>query len=213
MSLIKSVIFDMDGVLLDAREWHYESLNRALELFGETISRVEHETFFDGLPTKHKLKELSKMGRVNESLHSVISEMKQSFTQEMIIKECRPNFEHEFALSRLKNDGYSLAVASNSITSTIREMMVKAGLIEYLEFFVSNEDVVNAKPDPEIYLQAIRRLELNPEQCLILEDNDHGYEAAIKSGAHVMRVKNPSCVVYENIKTEIGLIENLESKI
>ena len=52
---IKAVIFDMDGVLIDAKDWHYEALNKALRLFGLEITRSEHETTYDGLPTKDKL--------------------------------------------------------------------------------------------------------------------------------------------------------------
>src|SRR2546422_8444783 len=54
-SMIKAVLFDMDGVLIDAKEWHYESLNRALDLFGMAIDRDAHLATFDGLPTRRKL--------------------------------------------------------------------------------------------------------------------------------------------------------------
>jgi beta-phosphoglucomutase len=53
--MIKAVVFDMDGVLIEAKDWHYEALNRALKLFGYEISRYEHLTTFDGLPTRRKL--------------------------------------------------------------------------------------------------------------------------------------------------------------
>ena len=53
--MIKAVIFDMDGVLIDAKEWHYEALNNALKLFGYKISRHDHLVTFDGLPTRAKL--------------------------------------------------------------------------------------------------------------------------------------------------------------
>lgn len=59
---IKAIFFDMDGVLIDAKEWHYEALNRALELFGMPISQVDHLTTFDGLPTRKKLEMLT-LGR------------------------------------------------------------------------------------------------------------------------------------------------------
>jgi beta-phosphoglucomutase-like phosphatase (HAD superfamily) len=57
---ITAVVFDMDGVLIDAREWHYEALNRALGHFGYTISRFDHLVTYDGLPTRHKLEMLSR---------------------------------------------------------------------------------------------------------------------------------------------------------
>ena len=67
--MIKAVIFDMDGVLIDAREWHYEALNRALRLFGMEISRTDHLTTFDGLPTRRKLEMLSSTNGLPVELH------------------------------------------------------------------------------------------------------------------------------------------------
>ncbi len=106
MTRIRSIIFDMDGVLIDAREWHYEALNRALGLFGMEISRYDHLTTFDGLPTRKKLQLLSLERGLSPRLHEFINEMKQRYTMELAAARCRPTFCHEFALSRLKRDGY-----------------------------------------------------------------------------------------------------------
>ena len=76
MTTIKAVLFDMDGVLVEAKEWHYEALNRALDLFGMAISRVDHETTFDGLPTSRKLEMLSVERGLPRELHSFLNEMK-----------------------------------------------------------------------------------------------------------------------------------------
>ena len=67
--MIKAVVFDMDGVLIDAREWHYVALNRALALFGMEISRADHLTTFDGLPTRRKLEILSTTENLPRELH------------------------------------------------------------------------------------------------------------------------------------------------
>ena len=74
---IKAILFDMDGVLIDAKDWHYEALNKALGLFGMEISRYDHLHSFDGLPTKEKLRMLSEEFYLPESLHSFINQMKQ----------------------------------------------------------------------------------------------------------------------------------------
>lgn len=125
--MIKAVIFDMDGVLIEAKEWHYEALNRALQLFGyEKINRVDHLTTYDGLPTKRKLEMLSLQTDLPQTLHSFVNEMKQQYTTEIVHALCKPRFVHEFALSKLKAQGYKLAVASNSIRHTVELMMDKA---------------------------------------------------------------------------------------
>lgn len=207
MNKIKAVIFDMDGVLIDAKDWHYEALNRALAIFGMSISRYDHLVTYDGLPTREKLKMLSRDRGFPEELHSFINDLKQQYTMELIFSCCKPIFCHQFALSKLKNEGYKLAVCSNSIKQTIQMMMEKAGLIEYLDFFLSNQDVVHAKPDPEIYNIAISRLNLQPSECLILEDNEYGIAAAKASGAHVMIIKTVYDVNYPAIKSQIQQAE------
>jgi HAD superfamily hydrolase (TIGR01509 family) len=106
-------------------------------------------------------------------------------------------------LSKLKNDGYRLAVCSNSIRKTIEVMMEKSSLISYLEFFLSNQDVVKGKPDPEMYIKAIKLLKLKPPECLVVEDNENGVKAAKASGAHVLRVNNIHDVTYQAITQKI----------
>ena len=112
---IKAVIFDMDGVLIDARDWHYESLNKALDLFGTEITRYDHLVTFDGLPTKKKLEMLSLEGGLPVKLHDFINDLKQEYTWEIVYTTCKPIFQHRYALSKLKNDGYFLAVCSISV--------------------------------------------------------------------------------------------------
>ena len=207
MRKIKAILFDMDGVLIDAKDWHFEALNKALRLFGHEISRYDHLHSFDGLPTRNKLRMLSEEAYLPESLHGFINDMKQQYTREIIEMKCKPVFQHEYALSKLRNQGYKIAVCSNSIRSTIENMMQKASLLQYLDLIMSNEDVQKAKPDPEIYVTAMQRLRLAPQECLVLEDNKNGIKAAVDSGAHLLRVNDIYDVNYLNIKARIDEIE------
>lgn len=200
MSKIKAILFDMDGVLIEAKDWHYEALNKALGLFGMEISRYDHLTTFDGLPTRVKLKMVSKRYFLPESLHSFINQVKQSYTVELIHERCHPLFHHEYALSKLHQEGYKIAVCSNSIRKTIELMMDKAELTPYLDLIVSNEDVTKAKPDPEMYQTAIRKFDLQPEECIVVEDNPNGIQAGKASGASVLEVATVYDVTYDNIK-------------
>lgn len=198
----------MDGVLIDARDWHYESLNKALGLFGAEISRYDHLVTFDGLPTKKKLEMLSLEAGFPRQLHSFVNELKQQYTMDIVHSKCKPVFQHQYALSKLMSQGYKLSVCSNSIRKTVELMMEKASLLEYLEFFLSNQDVKHGKPNPEIYNMAIKRLGLSPAECLIIEDNENGVKAAVESGAHLMKVENTDDVHYYNIIKRITDINN-----
>ena len=207
MSKIKAVIFDMDGLLIDAKDWHYEALNRSLALFGFSISRYDHLVTFDGLPTSRKLEMLSVERGLPKSLHPFINEMKQRYTMEYVYTRCKPRFVHQYALSKLKSEGIRLALASNSIRNTVDMMMEKADLDQYLDFKLSNQDVKKAKPDPEIYNVAISRLGLKPEECLIAEDNQNGVKAALASGAHLFKVDTVNDVTYKKLSARIREIE------
>jgi beta-phosphoglucomutase len=205
---IKAVLFDMDGVLIDAKDWHYEALNKALELFGMPISRYDHLSTFDGLPTRKKLEMLSKERNLPVELHEFINEMKQRYTMELVYTQCRPQFIHEYALSNLKASGYLMAVCSNSVRKTVDAMMETSGLIKYLDLVISNEDVKHSKPDPEMYLKAIHSFGLKPEECLILEDNENGIKAAKASGANLLIVKDVQDTNLINIMASINSVES-----
>lgn len=204
--MIKAVLFDMDGVLIDAKDWHYEALNRALGLFGLNISRYDHLHTFDGLPTRQKLKMLSEQYYLPEGLHEFINGVKQKYTSEIVSIKCRPMFHHEYALAKLKGQGYQIAVCSNSIRNTIEMMMEKSNLIQYIDLIVSNEDVKRAKPDPEMYTYAITSFGYKPDECLVVEDNPNGIAAGRASGAEVLEVTTVFDVTYDNIERMIERI-------
>ena len=198
----------MDGVLIDAKDWHYEALNNALRLFGSEISRYDHIVTFDGLPTRDKLEMLSIEKDFPRGLHKFVNIMKQQYTMEIVYSKCKPIFQHQFALSSLKSKEYKLAVCSNSIKNSVQIMMEKSGLLDYLDFYISNEDVKNGKPDPEMYNLAIAKLGILPQECLIVEDNENGLKAAFASGANVLKVEGVEDVNYFNIISKIQSIEN-----
>ena len=186
-----AIVFDMDGVLVDARDWHFESLNEALRIFGEEISRDEHESRFDGLPTKVKLRMLEDDGRIPAGLATQIESVKQERTLRAAARLCFPNLEHLIMLAELKRSGYKIGVATNSIRSSASAMLNFAGVLESLDVLVTNEDVERAKPDPAIYLKACESLGMNPNQILVFEDNQYGIAAAKAAGCDVVRVESP----------------------
>ena len=200
---IKAVLFDLDGVLVDATEWHFEALNRALGLFGYTISRYEHLTTYNGLPTRRKLEMLTVEKGFPRGLHSLVNKIKQKYTREEIMRRCTPVFEKEFMIHQLKRDGFKLAVCSNSIRESVELMLRGSGLFDLFDCLVSNEDVKNPKPHPEMYLRACECLGIQPPEALIVEDAPHGLEAARQSGAHICQVTGFNEVEYARVRRAI----------
>ena len=203
--MIKLIIFDLDGVLVEAKNIHFDSLNKAL---GENykISWAEHLSKYDGLKTNQKLDMLSANKGLPKELHKEIWENKQTYTLHHL-KELQPNIILQGLMSRLNDEGYKIAVCSNSIRKTVLTVLSKFGIMEYMDLVISNEDVKNSKPHPEMYWKAISMMSSLPEETLIVEDSPFGLLAASRSKSHVLRVKNPSEVSIKNIFNKLHEIK------
>ena len=201
---IKLIIFDLDGVLVEAKNIHYEALNEAL---GDkyTISWIEHLSTYDGLKTVQKLDMLTEQKGLPQNTHRDVWERKQKITLEKL-GNLKINSYLVSVFSKL-SENYKIAVCSNSIRKTVLTVLSKLGLMEYMDLVISNEDVKNSKPHPEMYWKAISMMSCLPEETLIVEDSPYGLLAASRSKSHILRVKNPSEVTIENIENKLNQIE------
>jgi len=206
MEKIKLIIFDLDGVLVEAKNLHFEALNKAL---GKeyTISWKEHLSKYDGLKTNQKLEMLTQDKGLPVELHSQVWDNKQKYTLEEL-RKLKPNGVLLSVMNTLVDEGYKIAVCSNSIRKTVLTVLSKLGLMEFMDYIISNEDVQNSKPHPEMYWRAISKMGCLPEETLIVEDSPYGLLAASRAKAHILRVKNPSEVTPTNIFKKIEEIEN-----
>ena len=184
---------------------HYNALNRALDHFGYNISLESHLSTFDGLPTKKKLDILTASLGLPKGLHSFLNDLKQVYTIEITHQCCKPSFNHQYALSQLKREGYKIGVCSNSIRNTIETMMKLSSLDSYLDVLFQ-QDVAEATD--QMYLKAMNILDVSSDECLILEDNEHGMIAARASGGHLMKIGVPDNVTYQSIKSTISQINH-----
>jgi len=103
--------------------------------------------------------------------------------------------------------GYKIAVCSNSIRKTVLTVLSKLGIMEYMDLVISNEDVQNSKPHPEMYWKCISMMSCLPEETLIIEDSPYGLLAAARSKSHILRVKNTKEVTIKNINNKLNQIE------
>jgi HAD superfamily hydrolase (TIGR01509 family) len=181
----KLIIFDLDGVLYDSKEIHFESLNQALLEVDEKyiISLQDHLNIFDGLPTKTKLRMISDKKDLPEKLHEMIWLSKQEKTL-ALIKNIFNDDELIEIFSTLKNLNIKIACCSNSIKSTVIEVLKNLGVLQYIDFIQSNDDVTNPKPHPEMYWRAMLEFGVLPSETLIVEDSAVGRLGALESGAN-----------------------------
>jgi HAD superfamily hydrolase (TIGR01509 family) len=198
--MIKLIIFDLDGVLVEAKQIHYDTLNQALREINEkyVITESEHLSTYDGLKTTQKLEMLTKNKGLHPELYDDIWYRKQHLTIEAI-SQLQPDSQKIELFKELRDSGYKLACASNSIRRSVLVMLAKIGIIEYMDLIISNEDVKNSKPHPEMYWKAMSMMSVLPEETLIVEDSPHGLLAASRSRANVLRVDNPKDLVISKI--------------
>ena len=198
---IKLIIFDLDGVLVEAKAIHYDALNKAL---GKeyAIEWNEHLSTYDGLKTNQKLDMLSELKGLPKSLHKTVWEEKQLYTLQSL-RNLKNNPDLVTTMTMLSNEGFKLAVCSNSIRKTVLTVLSKLGIIEFFDLILSNEDVKNSKPHPEMYWKAISMMSCLPEETLIVEDSPYGLLAASRSKSHVLRVKDPNETTFTNIMDKI----------
>lgn len=201
--MIKAILYDLDGVLVDACDWHYEALNKALnDVCGYEISRKDHLSIYNGLPTRVKLQKLMELDLFKEDQVDRIFELKQQYTIATIKKYAIKDEEklqlHEYTRSL----GIRSACVTNSIRTTATLMLERTGQIEYMEFLICNEDTT-PKPSPEPYLLAMNKMGVSKNDVLIFEDSEKGYESAKSSGAWVARVPNATHVNIKRIPEQL----------
>ena len=201
--MVKAILYDLDGVLVDACEWHYKALNGALlDLCGFQITPPEHEKLFNGLTTKTKLRMLVEEGRITENQIEAIASLKQQYTQDLLDNLNVDSVKIELH-TRTKELGITSACCTNSIRNSALIMLSKTGQLPFLDFFLSNEDVRFPKPCGEVYVRAMIRLGLYPDEVLIVEDSPTGISAARSTGAQVLEVANAAEVCWNRIKEQL----------
>lgn len=200
----KLVIFDLDGVLIDSRELHYDALNDALRKIGEefVITREEHLSKYDGLNTTRKLKMLTEQKGLPLSTYDQVWQDKQEATFNLVRGFCK-EYLLQTIFRQIKARGYKIAVASNSIRETVKLSLLSIGVMDEVDYFVSNEDVTRAKPYPEMYWKCMTALNALPKNTIIVEDSHIGRQAALDSGAHLLAVENAKEVNSEHMMQRI----------
>jgi HAD superfamily hydrolase (TIGR01509 family) len=202
--MIKLIIFDLDGVLVESRELHFIALNRALNDIGKqyVISKEEHLCKYDALTTTQKLRKLTNEKGLPESSHNQVWKLKQQKTLEEIDGFTIDNRIQKI-LKALKNQNYIIACATNSIRSTAKLQLIRKGFFEHIDFLYSNEDVQNPKPNAEIYMRCMLRCGVNPDEAVIIEDSHIGRKAALRTGAHLCAVRDSADLTFDKINNTI----------
>ena len=207
----KLIIFDLDGVLIESRELHYHALNDALRTYGEkyVITEQEHLSKYDGLNTTRKLEMLTKDKGLPVTLYNDIWSQKQNATFRLI-KAFKRDDKLRSMFADISSRGIKIAVASNSIRETVKLALMSIGVMEFVDYYVSNEDVKRAKPYPEMYWRCMTALNCLPKNTVIIEDSHIGRQGALDSGAHLVPVKDSHDVNVDKINAAYDILEGVK---
>jgi len=205
--IVEAICFDLDGVLVDACDWHYKAFNKALDkVAGITISHDDHIKTFNGLTTNNKLKILG----IEEDKKKEIWEWKQEYTKSLITSEAKILDEKIELFDFLKSENIKLCCVTNSVRQSAELMLSLTGQIDYMDFIVSNEDVANNKPHPDPYNLAVHIFKTNPLNMIAVEDSPKGKQSAGESKIkHLWEVNNATEVNIEEYRRYIN--ENINS--
>jgi beta-phosphoglucomutase-like phosphatase (HAD superfamily)/dTDP-glucose pyrophosphorylase len=182
-------IFDLDGVLIDSKEIHFDALNLSLSEINSSyvISKEEQASIYEGLSTKAKLDILSYSKGLPKEFHNVIWEKKQIYSSEMF-KVFDKDQELVSLFRLMKSFNIKIGVASNAIRETVIGSLKSLGVYEFVDYALSNEDISNPKPNPEIYKTMMSLLGSSAETTVIFEDSEIGQAAAKASLAKLFPV-------------------------
>ena len=188
--MLKSVIFDMDGVLVNSEPVHYRAYVEALSRWGKKLTYDEYKKYIgttnaviiDGLIETFGLP----VGRDD------FNELMKGYKAALYERDGYPGVAGiPELLKSLKEAGYRLAVASSSPYENIEKATGALGIRRYFDVLVSGESVKNPKPAPDVFLKAAKELGTRPQDCLVVEDSCHGVHAAKRAGMASLGFVNP----------------------
>ena len=207
--MLKGIIFDMDGVLINSEPFHYQVWKEALKKSGINLDYEIYKPCI-GSTVQVLMQILHEHYGVDEKDDSLSLEVK-NLKQEMIEKQGYPPLIPyvKDMLERFHEAGYQMAVASSSPQEYIENVTSYWGISSYFQVLVSGEHVEHPKPAPDIFLKTADILGLLPEECLVIEDSENGCRAAKAAGMTCMAYYNPDSGK-QNLQTASVVVEGFE---
>ena len=206
--MIKAVIFDLDGVMVDSERVHIEAEKQTMLKYGVRISSEELRRY-TGTTARFMFTELVEKYKLNTTFEKIFSE-KEEILFKLMEKNVQPTKGIIELLEKLKRENIKLAIASSSHKRLITYVLEKLNIVDLFDSIVSSEDVIYGKPNPEIFLRAANELNVNPVECSVIEDSKLGVEAAKSAGMKCVGYRNPDSGNQDLSKADV-VIDNFSA--
>ena len=217
--MLTTVIFDMDGVLINSEPVHQRLERDMYEELGLELSFEEQQSFV-GMSAMDSWRFVVSKYKLDVSPHDLLIRGRGKYlkvlneTNEVHMMEGAQNL-----INRLENAGYHLLLASSATSPTISEVLKKFNLVNTFPLFIGGDMVHNSKPNPEIFFKIAEMAKVPPSECVVIEDAEHGVTAAKKAGMKSIGFQNHHSgkqvlthadAVVDNLdQISIDLLENL----
>jgi len=206
--MLKAIIFDMDGVLVNSPKYIWESFNALLKKFGVHISKEEVKKNL-GISLRDRIPLWKKKYSIKEDI-DIQDFSKKSFEiqLELMKKQLKPNKPVNKLIQSAKQEGIKIAVATSSTFVRAKNILELIEIWDKLDAIVTTEDAEKHKPDPELFLKTAEKLKIAPEDCVVIEDAVNGIEAAKRAGMKVIGLTTEFYSI-EELKDANLVINNL----
>ena len=178
---IKGIIFDMDGLMIDTEKLLHKYWVQAANEFGYPM-RIEHVLQIRSLAAKFAIPKLKNMLGDDFDYYKVRTRRMELMTQHVEQYGLEKKEGLDELLDYAKEKGYALAVATATDEERTEKYLKSIGKYDYFDKIVCGPMVVNGKPEPDIYLEAAKRLQFPAPNCMALEDSPNGILAAYRAG-------------------------------
>ncbi|MEK6981549.1 MAG: HAD family phosphatase [Candidatus Micrarchaeota archaeon] len=178
--IVKAIIFDMDGVLIDSQDLHFKAEIQTVKQFGHKITKKELIEYL-GWNERAFWTEIIKKYNINTTVEE-LQRIERPIYEEILQKNLKEDKKLQKLLKNLKTKNLKLAVASSSPRRWIKMVLVGLKIEEFFDIIVAGDEIKNSKPNPEIFLRAAKKLEIAPQECIVIEDAPAGIKGANKAG-------------------------------
>jgi len=202
--MIKAVLFDLDGVIINSSEFHFEAWKKFCQKFNILLTEEDFKKGF-GKKNKDILEEIFKKP-LSDKLIKKYSEEKERLFRELAKGKITSIRGAKEFIRRLIEDKYLLALVSSTPKINIEFIMEEIKLENYFKAIISAEDVKEGKPNPECYLKAAKKLKVNPEECIVIEDSLAGIEAALAAKMKCIAITTTE--PYEKLKKATYIVNS-----